>query len=530
MAGQETETPPRKWREEGVLLGYHSGPYSQWLLRPGRAFHQPASQRRQELPTSVPTGATAIPFGVEVSDPLTEPGSRLAEPLDTETLLDEFRSADRPARYDPIARERFTQIGTFSALHSDADEEQQGYAESLITHEEAHRHISNVYPDIYGKQRLMMYRLTIDILSGVDISDIPRLIVKSCKSTFQTELAQEARALHTQAKFLHNQVGPAYAEEFRQKNLAPVDQVRDDIERGSEPTTELDPHDVAFWLFDEGLSHWDIPLREIAFRVIDGSKRAHADGVLFEALNCEAEEVANASPAQQLDILMESIENLETATLVMGGSLPQLPDISGREWNAFKTAAATNGLGTDSTPSQQHHDMVGFEFTRAVDNKFITRLPLLVRDYPGQYDEVNLWNILSNLYVTRVGGPSGEIRQLLIDPLVYEWTKGTDLLRMAIDLWRFREHTLMPIVRTITHNVEYGQNDLVTLVRVGKTDGNYDFSDVTTGRTEPIDSISRSINEVLPKLREEYDHLREQLRKLGLALLEQDSAAVARYL
>lgn len=503
--------PATEWREDGVLLGYVSGPFSQAVL-PRIQNNNPAKVVDENLidPISDAEILDYIEYDSEIFSQLVAQRSQGETP---EAL----------AKYDPFSRERYSHPMLAKAL-TEATGDHRTLAKSVIHgHESAHFSISNQFPHLYADSELKSYVLTCEMAFGFEPENYGPFVADINSSLNYSTLAQEAIALEAQAEYLSYNLDPESGAEFRDHYISGA---RDWLFEPNLPGSKVGSleHKGALWAYNVINELWDIPIREVMFRVVTEDSNLNPDAVLLSSLCADRDEVANADRAAQWDIFLEVIEeqlNVKNISIA-GGTSEYLP------W-----------YGTNLDQTEVHNSEI--RLTKGLDKYFSSSkheiikkngyrshwVPLLVDSYPGFNSRKTLLDVLQGLYVTRVGNS----RQLLVDPETYQWAAGTKLFDLALDIFYMRERLLTPVIAN-SPPIHVQPGYLEKRLRAAYIDDEY-----VSSRTYVKQNKERIINlltDMQSRIDQDYsDQWRStirELRTLGTAILDNDKSKIRRYL
>lgn len=503
--------PATEWREDGVLLGYISGPFSQLVLR----------NHQNDNPAKV--------IETDLIDPITDAEILDSVEYDSQTftrLLEKRRKDETPemlAGYDPFSRERYSDPMLAKAL-TEATGIQQTLAESVVHgHESIHFSISNQYPQLYTKAELDSYILACEMASGFDIEEAGPHIANVNTTQNYSTLAQEAIALEAQAEYLATNLGPEAGAQFRDRYISGA---RNWLFEPNEPGSKIGSleHKGALWAYKVVNELWDIPIREVMFRLTTEDTHISPDTVLLTALTGDPSEIRNTDPTTQWEILIEHLNKKADMDpiAIAGGTREYLPRY-GTDIDA--NAVRDSGL-------QFAEELSKYYSSRKKEN--IERIgyprhwvPLFVDSYPGFNSGKSLFDILQSLYITRIG----KSRQLLIDPETYNWAVGTKLFDLALDLWRMREQLVMPV---IAHSppIHVRPENLEERLRAPYLDGEYISSRhiAAENKARTLDLLAGVKERMSQEQSDQWRTTIRELRALGAAIMEPDKTTIRRYL
>jgi len=475
-------------RDIGTWQGHHSSHYKDEVATP--SLHEdPIAELPSPSHAEVPTDLTIDPIARELYIPAQY--SELLEGLSAETQT-------------PI--EPQSQAETF-------------VLSEVVVHEATHALLADREYHYYRPQLLNSFQIPLEFVSAnatdeTTVETFIRTVLGTIEANVASELVQEAAAIRAQRQFLEKQPGCNDLLDYVNYRSA-----IDEYSHQEEPPRTLQEypvHALADWLGDYLDDVWEIDILRHAFRfrwnTENGPKNAgyiYPDQVLINATFAEPERINDRSPEQQRTYLTELVEENEEDRLV-DPLWQQNPNQESIGWKDRKII--TRDINRDLLEG-------------LIDRQDFEVVPLVATQYPGIESGRTLAEILDSIYVVNEPG----IRQLYIESQTYSWAQDTDLLKLAIKLWRLRESYFQPAQRELARYIGYRIDDVKKIVEMVEAN-QYEkdaLSIYDDGLVDAVAEIRGQYTGISDS--ERFQELVDDLSELGIALVKNDDIMVQRF-
>lgn len=448
---------------------------------------------------------------------------------------------------DPLARELYVNEDLRKqATHSSKiTNPEEAWASSILrVHEPIHAGLAEQFTHLFGPIRALSFNHTLRIINEGPrlqhkpfVENLVEPIVDSAWSRLEdSEFTQEAIALNSQRNFLEqfnssgrNSDWEEIVESTKWHRL-----IEYYLQEGSFPNEDSDRatiedvigHAVGDWLAEQlKEDFWKINPLNTAFCLFtpasdrESGTIASPDSVLLMAASFTQNDLEDLSATQQLNFLIERLQD-KTNT-------------------SFEAIASTNSKerNISSADYQEIGTGEGFEHwqSRQLKMAIIEELWYLIPLYWSSYEndirgtDAVFWDVLDGI-ATDVDENNGQLTRRLWLESKYEWARGTPLLKLAVQLWHLREHTLLPYIRTYYQtrdvNVEAHLSDIQDIAD-GSLPPKREWTEA--GNNKKFMEKVRLLHDRTPAMRKQYEHLLNGLNTLGRAIYQEDRDTIATF-
>jgi hypothetical protein len=447
------------------------------------------------------------------------------------------------ASYDPLARE--LKIPDVLYDRFGHDENLDIIIKSLI---EAHEyiHYDLVEQESHFYLNAMLESFQAPLLAVRE--SIPPIYQKIADVAFEANtfitrsiLFHEGKAVTTQLNFLrsHNQSGeineyismfdyPEHLTEFLNSGESPETYLENLVEEnhgydlGNHPEHAFGP-----WCWRKVQERWDIDVFRRAFKFQSEAKRDLPTGKSTSGNLLVPPDVV-LTRAAFTDQPLESTPEEQQEKLLIDIIRDHYQKRGSKSKPLFEQTATRTGEIKLHDRQEAKRRLRRQKLQTDVTQGGYFLVPLHATDYPGCSENQNLWNILTHMYVVK--DVSGS-RHLSCHKDILSWAKNTQLLRLAIQIWRLREILYIPIFRAISQFVIYKPRKTLQAVRDHEVPSGIISSRSTGSNPQKYEIVEENYwNHCSQFNPNKFEGLCDELQKLGRAILNENKRTVRSYL